>query len=93
MADTITTSKYLGITINNEANNPDAKNQTIKLYNPMTNVTETQIKNAMNKAFEKNLFLDTTNSEGDPVPYTTDSSIVTAYTEDQQIEKLDIGVE
>lgn len=93
MADTVETSRIVGITINNEANNPDAKNQTIKLADPKTNLTETQIKNAINQAFQNNLFYDNVDEDGDPIYYTTDSTIVTAYTEEQEIEKLDIGVE
>lgn len=87
MADTITSSSVLAIGINNEANNPEAKTQYIKLPNPKSGLTENQIKTAVQPGLDSSIYLD-----NNGVPYTTNSSIVTAYVEEQTVQQLDIGV-
>lgn len=88
MADTITSSAILAIGINNENNNPEAKTQYIKLPNPKSSLSEEMIKTAVQAGLTNSIYLDNSG-----IPYTSESSIVTAYTEYQTIQALDIGVE
>lgn len=88
MADTITSSSIIAIGINNEVNNPEAKTQYIKLQNPKSNLTEEQIRAAVQPGLTQSIYLD-----ANGIAYTSESSIVTAYTENQTVQALDIGVE
>lgn len=65
-----------------------AKTQYIRLPNPKTNLTEEQIKNAVQTGLTDEIWLDNKD-----VVYATDSKITTAYTEHQSILAVDIGVE
>lgn len=91
MADQITESKILGVGIRNNNNyDPDdpAKVQYIKIQNPKDTLTEQQIKTAVQTGLTAELYID---DKG--VTYSSDSKIVTAYTEYQTVTAVDIGVE
>ena len=88
MADTVESSSYLGVTITNAPNNEEAKNQTIKIPNPSSSVTEAGIKTAVTNLINNGILLDNTGQA-----YTSDSEIVTAYTEYSTVQTLDIGIE
>lgn len=85
MADTVTTSSVLGITFNNSVNDENARNQTLKIPNPKTNVTETQIKDVANSMLNAEMLTDNNGYN-----YTSDSEIVTAYTEFSTVTVYDI---
>lgn len=85
MADTVTTSSVLGITLNNSVNDENARNQTLKIPNPKTNVTETQIKDVANSMLNAEMLTDNNGYN-----YTSDSEIVTAYTEFSTVTVYDI---
>lgn len=93
MADTITESKILGIGIKNK--NPEryseddpATTQYLKIPNPKDTLTEQQIKNAVQTGLNAEIWRD--NKE---VTFSSDSKIVTAYTEYQTVTAVDIGVD
>lgn len=88
MADTVESNSYLGITVNNNPNNEEAKNQTIKIPNPSAGVTEQSIKNAVRTLINNSVIIDNTGT-----PYDSNSEIVTAYTEYSTVQTLDIGIE
>lgn len=91
MADKITETKILGVSIRN-TNGYDDQNpatmQTIKLPNPKDSLTEQQIKAAVQTGLNAELWID---SKG--ATYASDSKIVTAYTEFQSVRALDIGID
>lgn len=91
MADKYTETKILGIGIRNkngyDEDNP-AKTQYIKIPNPKDTLTEQQIKTAVQVGLTAELYID---DKGQT--YSSDSKIVTAYTEYQSITAVDIGVE
>lgn len=88
MADTVTASSYLGITLNNSVNNENARNQTLKVPEPKTNLTEQQIKTVINDALTNQILID-----NDGTTYTNESEVVTAFTEFSTVRVLDIGIE
>lgn len=91
MADQLTVTKTLSVTIKNtngyDEDNP-AKSQYIKIPNPKDGLTESQVKTAIQNGLTSQIYLD---SEG--AVYSSDSKIVTAYTETSSITTVDIGVE
>lgn len=91
MADQITETKILGVGIRNtngyDSDNP-AKIQYIKIPNPKDALTEQQIKTAVQVGLTAELYID---NEGQT--YSSDSKIVTAYTEYQTVTAVDIGVD
>ena len=98
MADRITETKILGIGIQNNAEefdpntgdlvNSTAKVQYIKLPYPKDGLTEQQIKSAVQVGITSRIYIDDRGVE-----FSTDSSIVTAYTEYQTVTAVDIGVD
>lgn len=91
MADKETVTKIVGVGIRNtngyDEENP-AKIQYIKVPNPKDNLTEQQIKSAVQTGLTAQIYLD---DKG--VVYASDSKIVTAYTDFQTVLAVDIGVE
>ncbi len=91
MADQETITKSLSVAVKNTNNyteeNP-AKTQYIKIPNPKDNLTEEQVKNAIQTGFNSQLYID---DKGEV--YASDSKIITAYTEISSVISVDIGVE
>ena len=85
MADTIKTDNSLNIGL--EYTDADNKTKTIylKTPNPRNNITETEIRNAMNTFINAQIVLD---PEGNPFSTT---SVSTAYTLNEQKVSLDVG--
>lgn len=90
-ADKLTSTNILGIGI--DYMDAEGKNRTryISLPNPKSNLTEQQIKTAV-----QGLIGGTTPIIVNPVtgePLDTETAIVTAYTEVKQVREVDIGYE
>lgn len=92
MADKETITKTLAVGIQNKSSAYDelnpAKTQYIKLPNPKDQLTEQQVKSAVQTGLNYELWID---SKGET--YSSDSRITTAYTEFQSVRAVDIGVE
>lgn len=84
MADTIKATSTLSIGVDNSNN----KTTYIKLPNPETNLTESQIREATGYAISNGVFID--NYDGNVI--TDTSRINTAYTDFSTVNNLDIGV-
>lgn len=108
MADTITTSKQLTVQIETKTNatTSETKKVNIILPNPQTELTETQIKTAIQSfinagTYDGNnqstyIYIDSTTGDeysfGDS-DFDSNTQILTAYTTAETINVLDIGVE
>lgn len=91
MADKETVTKIVGIGIRNTngyTEDAPAKVQYIKVPNPKDNLTEQQIKSAVQTGLNAQLYIDDKGAV-----YASDSKIVTAYTDFQTVLAVDIGVE
>ena len=86
MADSITNDKYLSMSLEyTDVETNKAKSLAIKVPNPKNNITETEIKTAMNTFINQQIILD---------PYGnafSTTSLTTASTVNEQKIKLDVG--
>ena len=86
MADSVTTDNYLSMSLEyTDVGTNKAKTLAIKVPNPKNNITETQIKTAMNTFINQQIILDPFGNA-----FTTDS-LTTASTVSEQKIKLDVG--
>ena len=90
MADTVTTARVLGIGIDWYDTSTEKERTTyIKVPNPKNSLTEEQVRTAAGALITNGILL---NDNGGSLG--TDTTIVsTAYTEDQEVIDIDIGVE
>lgn len=89
MADIVTTTRTLGIGIDwTDAEEGKDKTTYLKIANPKNSLTESEIKTAVGTVLTNGILLD---AKGGALP--TDTSIIsTAYTEDQEVIEVDIGL-
>lgn len=88
MADTISSQNrfYIGLTDEASAETSDATAKTTLMYiqNPKSNLTEAQVKAAMNAALSNGVFLDKYDN-----PYPSDTAIATGYYQSVQSTAFD----
>ena len=86
MADSIESSSYLSNTLEyTDTSTNTTKKIEIKIPNPKANITESQIKTAMNTFINEQVVLDPFGN-----PFST-TSLTTASTVNEQKIKLDVG--
>lgn len=87
MADTQTTTLTLNVGIEyTDPTTEKKKTSYIKIPNYKSGLTESQIRAAINPLITNDILRDT---YGEPM---STSQVVTAYTEDQEVLEIDIGV-
>ena len=85
MADTVSSSNSLNVGLEYLDENAKTKTITLKVPNPKANITESQIKNAMNNFVSSGFLLDPLGNAF------SSSSVATASTVTEQKIQLDVG--
>lgn len=86
MADSITSDNYLSMSLEyNDTETNKAKSLAIKVPNPKNNITESQIKTAMNTFINQQIILDPFGNAFSTTALTTASTVT------EQKIKLDVG--
>lgn len=88
MADSIKTSSQITVGIEYYNEDGNRKTANINIPNPKSNLTETQIRTAIGQALAQNALI-IEDSISDTI---SPEQIYTAYTTDESINDLDIGV-